>query len=66
MKKSLSICTLVVIAALTTGCQNKDAGMVGGGVAGGAAGALLTNGSPVGAVVGAVGGAVVGRSMSGN
>ena len=66
MKKSLTICSMVLMAALTAGCQNKDAGMVGGGVAGGAAGALITNGSPVGAVVGAVGGAFAGRALSGN
>ncbi|MES2218152.1 MAG: glycine zipper 2TM domain-containing protein [Pseudomonadota bacterium] len=63
-KMTLSIATLLAIAALTTGCTNQEVGTTGGAVIGGVAGAAISNGSPVGAVVGAVGGGLVGNALS--
>jgi len=67
MKKSISVCALVLVATLLSSCANftkRDAGTVGGAVVGGAAGHVITGGSTLGTVAGAAGGAYLGNQLA--
>lgn len=65
MKKVIiSSIMILLVAAFTTACTNREVGTVGGAAVGGVVGNAVTGGSALGTVAGAVGGGIIGNQVT--